>query len=225
MPLIPAIPVLAGIAALGSTAAVVTHPDPEALAHVERPARAVKPVARPLRTSIVKPLNTGIAQGGVMHPAPDCAAPDRGFNPLYAAAAHSHAPNAPHRFGCDVHAQAERESNQKPDARSPAGALGMMQFLPATAREFGIDPLVPAEAVDGAARYLRWLERRFPHVSAEDLPKFVHAAYNWGVGNVRRTGCATWTCLKPLLPTETRVYVRGIEVMARDGTWYREKRG
>ena len=60
------------------------------------------------------------------------------------------------------------------------------------------------------------------HVAPEDRGKFKLAAYNWGVGNVRRTGCSTWDCLWPLLPTETRIYVAGVEVMARDGSWYRE---
>ena len=104
---------------------------------------------------------------------------------------------------------------------SPAGARGLVQFMPPTARDLGIDPLVPAEAVDGAARYLSWLWDRFPHVAPEDRPKFVLAAYNRGVGFVRRTGCTTWACLEPLLPEETRTYVPRNLAMRATGDWYR----
>ena len=211
-------PALVALVVLAAVLFAILHPDPEALARAEYPAPAGKPMAHtPLQTGIVAPLDTGITNGGVMHPAPDCPAPDRGFNPLYRVAAHQH-----QQSGCRLHSLAERESNQKPDARSPAGALGMMQFVPATAHEFGVDPLVPGEAVDGAARYLEWLEKRFQHVGPEDRPRMVLSAYNWGVGNVRRTGCSTWDCLRPLLPRETRIYVAGVEAMMRDGSWYRE---
>lgn len=77
--------------------------------------------------------------------------------------------------------------------RSPAGALGIAQFMPATAREMGIDPLNPAQAIDGAGRYLARLYRMFGNWS-EAL-----AAYNWGMGNVQRKGLG-------LAPRETRNY-------------------
>lgn len=81
--------------------------------------------------------------------------------------------------------------------RSPKGAVGIAQFLPDTARELGIDPLDPQSAIDGAARYLRQLRNA--------LPDWTHAvaAYNWGIGNVRRKGLAN-------APKETRDYVAGI---------------
>jgi hypothetical protein len=50
-----------------------------------------------------------------------------------------------------------QESGGKRDARSPAGALGLMQFMPGTARGMGIDPLDPDQAIDGGARYLKQL--------------------------------------------------------------------
>lgn len=77
--------------------------------------------------------------------------------------------------------------------RSPAGALGIAQFMPATAAEMRIDPLNPAQAIPAAARYLRGLYQRFGNWS-EAL-----AAYNWGQGNVARKGLAA-------APTETRNY-------------------
>lgn len=77
--------------------------------------------------------------------------------------------------------------------RSPVGALGIAQFMPATAREMGIDPLNPPQAISGAARYLARLYDKFGNWT-EAL-----AAYNWGSGNVQRKGLAN-------APTETRNY-------------------
>lgn len=77
--------------------------------------------------------------------------------------------------------------------KSPAGAVGIAQFMPATARELGIDPLNTDQAIDGAGRYLSGLYRRFGNWT-EAL-----AAYNWGQGNVQRKGLGA-------APTETRNY-------------------
>jgi hypothetical protein len=46
------------------------------------------------------------------------------------------------------------ESGFNPTARSPAGAVGLMQFMPSTARELGINPMNPEEAVKGAAQLM-----------------------------------------------------------------------
>ena len=215
-------PVFVGIFLL--SVFVIAHPDPEALHQAEYPAPVARPFVKPILTEpLIKPYDMAIITEPLMYPFPECPAADRGFNPLYAAAAHRHSTANPLHFGCLIHAVAERESRQTPDAKSHAGALGMMQITPPTARELNVDPLVPEEAVDGAARYLVWLSKRFPHVAAEDLPRFETASYNWGVGNVRRTGCTTWECLEPLLPRETRIYVHGVEQMQTDGTWYKER--
>lgn len=66
--------------------------------------------------------------------------------------------------------------------RSRVGALGIAQFMPATAADEGIDPLDPSQAIPGAARYLARLYRA-TGTWAEAL-----AAYNWGIGNVQRRG-------------------------------------
>jgi soluble lytic murein transglycosylase-like protein len=51
------------------------------------------------------------------------------------------------------------ESRFQPNVISSAGARGMMQFMPATARRYGLsDPFDPAQAVDAAARHLRDLQ-------------------------------------------------------------------
>lgn len=80
---------------------------------------------------------------------------------------------------------------------SPAGALGIAQFMPATAAELGVDPLNVAQSIEGAARYLAQLYR-----STGDW-KLALAAYNWGIGNVQRKGIGA-------APAETRAYVAGI---------------
>lgn len=75
------------------------------------------------------------------------------------------------------------ESNWNPKARSPAGALGIAQFMPATAKEMGIDPLDPVQAIDGAARYFAQNLKRFN--GNKDL---AIAAYNAGPGAVQKYG-------------------------------------
>lgn len=92
---------------------------------------------------------------------------------------------------------------------STVGALGIAQFMPATAQEMGIDPLNPDQAIDGAGRYLRGLYRVFGNWTQ------ALAAYNWGQGNVQRKGLAN-------APTETVNYYTAIlgDVNAAHGTNY-----
>lgn len=92
---------------------------------------------------------------------------------------------------------AEVESGFDPGAVSSAGAGGLMQFMPATATEMGVERFDPASAVDGAARYL-----------ARDLERFGRldlaiAAYNAGPGAVERHGG-----IPPF--NETQNYVRKV---------------
>lgn len=77
---------------------------------------------------------------------------------------------------------ARAESNLDPNARSRAGALGLMQLMPATAAGLGVDPLDPAQAVDGAARLLAGHLRRFGSTP------LALAAYNAGGAAVERFG-------------------------------------
>lgn len=74
------------------------------------------------------------------------------------------------------------ESNFNPDVVSRAGAMGLMQLMPATARSMGVqDPFNPRQNILGGARYLRVLANRFNG----DLILTV-AAYNAGEGAVNR---------------------------------------
>lgn len=84
-----------------------------------------------------------------------------------------------------IEAVAYVESGFDRHARSPKGAMGLMQLMPATAARFGIDnPLDPRQNLLGGARYLRELLDRF-----ESLPLAL-AAYNAGEGAVQRHGNA-----------------------------------
>ena len=79
------------------------------------------------------------------------------------------------------------ESRFNPRAKSSAGALGLMQVLPATAAQFGIDDLLaPERAIEAGVRYLDWLRERFERdLRVEDRLWFALASYNAGVGHVR----------------------------------------
>ena len=94
-------------------------------------------------------------------------------------------------------AVAHQESGFDANATSPAGARGLMQLMPATARGLGVDPLDPAQAVDGAARLLRGLIREFGAVDK------ALAAYNAGPGAVHR-----YNGIPPY--AETRRYVPAV---------------
>jgi soluble lytic murein transglycosylase-like protein len=92
------------------------------------------------------------------------------------------------------------ESNFNPAAVSEKGATGLMQLMPATARDMYVDDLFdPAQNIEGGARYLRVLQDRF----GGDLEK-VLAAYNAGPEKVLRHGGAI-----PPIP-ETQAYVRKV---------------
>ena len=73
------------------------------------------------------------------------------------------------------------ESAGKPAALSSAGALGLMQLIPATAERFGVsDSTDPAQNIKGGVAYLDWLLKEF-----DNDPLMVLAAYNAGEGAVK----------------------------------------
>jgi soluble lytic murein transglycosylase-like protein len=90
------------------------------------------------------------------------------------------------------------ESNFDCAAISPRGAVGLMQLMPETARQFGANPAVPAENIDAGTQYLGWLMKRYE--KRRDSIKHVIAAYNAGPGMVDR-----YRGVPPF--RETRAYV------------------
>ena len=80
----------------------------------------------------------------------------------------------------------ERESNWQPCVISPKGAVGLMQLMPATAKQLGVtDRCNISQNVSGGVRYLAWLMRRFHN----DL-RLVAGAYYVGEETIGKRGLA-----------------------------------
>jgi soluble lytic murein transglycosylase-like protein len=98
--------------------------------------------------------------------------------------------------------QIQQESGFNPNAGSPAGAVGIAQFMPATAASMGINPYNPAQALNGAASMMAGLAGQFGGNYAKAL-----AAYNAGAGAVQSAvarGGGSWLSY---MPAETQNYV------------------
>jgi soluble lytic murein transglycosylase-like protein len=95
--------------------------------------------------------------------------------------------DAAHRWHVDPHLVAtvmHMESGGNPHARSGVGAMGLMQLMPATARQFGVtNPYDPAQSIEGGAHMLSGLMTRYHGNTRNAL-----AAYNAGPGNVDKYG-------------------------------------
>jgi len=90
------------------------------------------------------------------------------------------------------------ESAGNPNAMSGAGAQGLFQLMPGTAKDLGLrgnEAFDPVKSAQAAAKYLAQLL----NANNGDLPKAL-ASYNWGIGNVQKHGMA-------LMPEETRSYI------------------
>jgi membrane-bound lytic murein transglycosylase D len=112
---------------------------------------------------------------------------------------------------------AEVESSFDPRARSPQGAAGLFQLMPATAKRFGLrvspfDQRLKAEpSAEAAAKYLRYLHRHF-----KDW-RLALAAYNAGEGTVdrllTRQRTKTFDAIATRLPAETQMFVPKVEAV------------
>lgn len=102
-----------------------------------------------------------------------------------------------------VRALVQVESAYQPRARSPKGAMGLMQLMPSTARQYSLaDPYDPASNIEAGIKHLKSLLQRFPKSIALAL-----AAYNAGEGAVTR-----FNGIPPY--AETRNYVSRILSLA-----------
>ena len=89
------------------------------------------------------------------------------------------------------------------NAVSPAGAIGVMQLMPRTAKELGVsDPYNPEQNIEGGVKYLAQLQRKYQD------PRLTAIAYNWGPGNTDK-----WLASgadPSRLPRETRGYIQNL---------------
>lgn len=122
-------------------------------------------------------------------------------------------------------AQVKAESGFDPDAVSKAGAVGLAQFMSRTFEEWRdgtpgiqdptaegpaglpvnpmlVDPRDPEDAIRAQAAYMRWLLDRFDGNTEAAL-----AAYNWGIGRVKRAMAESGPEWINRLPKETHIYV------------------
>ena len=87
-----------------------------------------------------------------------------------------------------------REDIISGNTKSSKGATGIAQFMPATAKELGVDPTDPKQAIPAAGKYLSSLKEQTGSWEG------AVAAYNWGPGNVARKGIES-------APQETQDYL------------------
>ena len=110
-----------------------------------------------------------------------------------------------------IRAIIQTESAGKPQATSSKGAKGLMQLMPGTAKDLGVDPTDPAQNIEGGVRYINQMMDQFGD------EKLALAAYNWGPGNLERAIARTkkeglsptWSNIleTTYVPAETRKYV------------------
>lgn len=99
----------------------------------------------------------------------------------------------------------QQESDGNPQAKSRAGAVGLMQLMPGTAKDLNVtDRFCPVQNVKGGVAYLRKLLDRYGNVT--------HAlyAYNWGMGNVDSWLKTGFGSKGQPMPRETREYAPSV---------------
>lgn len=130
-------------------------------------------------------------------------------------------------------AQLYQESRLDPDARSPAGAEGLAQFMGPTwaevSRELGyanVSRSSTAHAINAGAYYMAKLRKRWASLSEWDRQKLSQASYNAGAGNISRArrSCGdamTWALVAPCLEAVTGHHHREtLTYVERIWHWY-----
>lgn len=118
------------------------------------------------------------------------------------------------------------ESNLDPSAVSWCGAVGVMQIMPATAKELGVNNRWDAEqSIQGGVKYDQKVDRFFKEVKCQtERRKFMFAGYNAGMGNIQKAkklaDSNIWDTVTNFLPLvtgkhsiETINYVKRIHKM------------
>ncbi|SEF83879.1 Transglycosylase SLT domain-containing protein [Caloramator fervidus] len=103
-----------------------------------------------------------------------------------------------------IKAVIKQESGFNQNAVSKAGAIGLMQLMPQTARALKVDPYNPFENIEGGVRYLKSLINNFKGNKYLAL-----AAYNGGIGRMKKLGVDTIEEISKM-PKETVNYVKKV---------------
>ena len=159
-------------AGIAEDIAALAAVDPSQPTITEQVSPAVSDATAVTPTSFPKPVPDGSKASGPL--------PPYGGNYRTAAVA------AAKKYGVPTNvflALVQKESQGNPNAVSPAGAMGLTQLMPDTAKAMGVsDPHDPLQALDGGARYLKQQLDKFGSVP------LALAAYNAGPGNVMKYG-------------------------------------
>lgn len=98
-----------------------------------------------------------------------------------------------------------KESGLNQNAISSAGAVGVMQLMPSTAADLGVDPTDAQQNINGGVQYLAQLLSEFAGDQAKAL-----AAYNWGPGNVQNAVAQNGDNWLAAAPSSVQNYVKSI---------------
>ena len=117
---------------------------------------------------------------------------------------------------CGLVMQGWLESGFRERAISSAGARGIAQFMPETAKDMGIDPWNPRQSIMGQAKYMNQLIELWSkyHLPYQEVVALALASYNYGssrlLRNMKKHECESWEQMTLYLPNEVVEYVETI---------------